>query len=115
LDDDQRQCDWDHRPEELIPELSASLRVGDDAVGIVINVSGDETGTHDGKEQKYPSSPASKESHGPNDCFGFDSSSLQALQNKRRAGNLGSESSEKFSYEAGLKAGLNRACYDDKP
>ena len=42
LHDDEREGDGDHRPEEGVAELRASLRVGEDAAGVVVDVGRDE-------------------------------------------------------------------------
>ena len=47
LDDNQRDGDRDHRPQQRVAELRSCLRVSGDAVGVVIYIGGNETGTDD--------------------------------------------------------------------
>ena len=52
LDDDQRDRDRDHRPQQRVAELRAGQRIGEDAAGVVVDVGGDEPGTDDREEQR---------------------------------------------------------------
>ena len=58
LDDDERQSDRNHGPEQRVTELRPGLGVGEDAVGIVVDIGGNETRTEHGEEEQYPGSPA---------------------------------------------------------
>ena len=77
---DQSESDGDHGPQQLVSELSTGLGVGDNAVGIVVHVGGDETRTDDGEEQQYPDFPASQESHVRNSRDGLERASLVRLR-----------------------------------
>ncbi len=44
-------------------ELGASLRVDQDATGIIVDIRGDKARPNDGKEQQDPGFPASQELH----------------------------------------------------
>ena len=58
LDDDQRDRDRDHRPEQRVAELRARLRVGEDPARVVVDVRGDEAGPDD-REQQHETARAS--------------------------------------------------------
>jgi hypothetical protein len=57
LHHDQRDGDGDDGPQQRVAVLSASLRIGKDAAGVVIHVGGYESGTEHGQKQKDADSP----------------------------------------------------------
>jgi hypothetical protein len=57
LDDDERQGHRNHGPQQGVTELGPGLRVGEDAVGIVVDIRRDKPRTEHGKEEQYPGSP----------------------------------------------------------
>src|SRR5208282_2280485 len=60
---DQGDCSRDHGPQEHVAELRAGLRIGQDAVGIVVDIRGDEARSYYGKKQQEPELPTSQEFH----------------------------------------------------
>jgi hypothetical protein len=52
LHHDQRNGDGKDGPQQRIAVLRASLGVGEDAAGIVIDIGGDESGTENGQKQQ---------------------------------------------------------------
>ncbi len=58
LDDDEGEGDGEHGPQQGVAELRAGLGVGEDAVGIVVDVGGDEPRAEHGEEEQNPGSPA---------------------------------------------------------
>ena len=63
LDDDERDGDRDHRPEQRVAELRSGLRVGEDAAGVVVDVGGDEARADDGEQKNETRAPALEERH----------------------------------------------------
>jgi len=63
LHDDEREGDGDHRPEEGVAVLGASLGVGEDATGVVVYIGRDEAGAKDGKEYEESRSPCAPGRH----------------------------------------------------
>ena len=62
---DQGDGDGNHGPEQGVAELGSGLGVGEDAVGVVVDVGGDEAGSEDGQEEHDSDSPALPESSHP--------------------------------------------------
>ena len=60
---DQGDRGRDHGPQEHVAELRAGLRIGQDAIGIVVNIRGDDARPHDGEEHQEPELPTSQEFH----------------------------------------------------
>ena len=63
LDHNQRDGDWDHRPEQHVAELRAGSRVRKDATGIVVDVRGNKSGSYHGEEEQDLDFPAFQEFH----------------------------------------------------
>src|SRR5207245_6494591 len=61
LDDDERQRDGNHRPQQLVAILRAGLGVGEDATGVVIDVGGDEARYEELEEANQPGSTSAPE------------------------------------------------------
>ena len=58
LHHDERDGDGNHGPQKGVAVLRAGLRVGEDAAGVVIDISSNESGTENGQKEKDPDSPA---------------------------------------------------------
>src|SRR4029077_3739492 len=54
LDDDQGDGGGNQRPEQRVAELCASVRIGENAARIVVNIRGNEAGTKYGKKSQQP-------------------------------------------------------------
>ena len=60
---DQGHGNGNQGPQQHVAKLRTGRRIGLDAVGIVVDVGGNETGSDDGEEDQDPDFPAFPESH----------------------------------------------------
>src|SRR5207302_9709085 len=64
LDHDQGDGDGNQRPQQVMPIFRAGKRIREDAIGIIVNIRGDEARTDYCEYQQDPGLPASQELHG---------------------------------------------------